>query len=92
MIFPISNLTSTTRRLRLKFISRQESVLWLSQKKGHFIVHKVSTSEHLKKTPHAAYSKLFINIFHAHCKIFVFRLINRRCLVLTDLFDDKNRD
>ena len=22
----------------------------------------------------------------------LFRLINRRCLVLTDLFDDKNRD
>ena len=22
----------------------------------------------------------------------VFRLINRRCLLLTDLFDDKNRD
>ena len=24
--------------------------------------------------------------------IAVFRLINRRCLLLTDLFDDKNRD
>ena len=23
-----------------------------------------------KKTPHAAYSKLFVNIFHARCKIF----------------------
>ena len=24
--------------------------------------------------------------------LILFRLINRRCLVLTDLFDDKNRD
>ena len=70
-----SNLTSSLKiwiKLRERFVVITEEDIF---------VIKFTPENTQKKTSHTSYSKLFVNIFHARCKIFL-RIINTKDCIL----------